>query len=42
MLLSQGDVFALSDEELGETDLVTHNIDTGSSKGHASKDCHMQ
>jgi len=32
MLWSQGDVFALSDEELGETDLVTHDINTGSAR----------
>ena len=32
MLLSQSDVFALSDEELGETELVTHDIDTGDAR----------
>ena len=32
MLWSQGDAFALSDEELGETDLVTHDINTGSAR----------
>ena len=32
MLLAQSDVFALSDEELGETDLVSHIIDTGDAK----------
>ena len=32
MLLAQSDVFALCDEELGETDLVSHSIDTGDSK----------
>ena len=29
MLSSQSDVFTLSDEELGETEFVTHYIDTG-------------
>ena len=29
MLLAQSDVFALCDEELGKTDLVSHSIDTG-------------
>ena len=32
MLLTQSDVFALTDEELGETDLVSHSIDTGDAK----------
>ena len=32
MLLAQSDVFALCDEELGETDLVSHSIDTGNTK----------
>ena len=32
MLLARSDVFALSDEELGETDLVSHIIDTGDAK----------
>ena len=32
LLLSLGDVFALQDSELGETDLVTHTIDTGNAK----------
>ena len=32
MLLSQSDVFALSDEKLGETELVTHDIDTGDAR----------
>ena len=31
-MLSLGDVFALQDSELGETDLVTHTIDTGNAK----------
>ena len=31
-MLSLSDVFALQDSELGETDLVTHTIDTGSAK----------
>ena len=26
------DVFALNDKELGETDLVTHTIDTGNAR----------
>lgn len=30
LLLNYHDVLALSDEELGETDVVTHSIDTGS------------
>ena len=29
LLITQTHVFALSDEELGETDLVSHSIDTG-------------
>ena len=32
LLLGMSDVFALQDSELGETDLVTHTIDTGSAK----------
>ena len=32
MLARQADVFALSDEELGETELVTHEIDTGNAR----------
>ena len=32
LLLEHNDVFVLDDEELGETDLVAHNIDTGSAK----------
>lgn len=32
MLLDQVDVFALSDEELGETDLFSHSIDTEDAK----------
>ena len=32
MLLTQSDVFALTDEELRETDLVSHSIDTGDAK----------
>jgi len=32
LLLAHSDVFALTDEELGETDLVTHSIDTGNTK----------
>ena len=32
MLLAQSEVFALCDEELGETDLVSHSIDTGDTK----------
>ena len=32
MLLAQLDVFALSDEELGKTDLISHSIDTGDAK----------
>ena len=32
MLLTQSDVFALTDEELGKTDLVSHSIDTGDAK----------
>ena len=32
ILLSLSDVFALTDDELGETDLVTHSIDTGNAK----------
>jgi len=32
MLVSHSDVFALSDEELGETELVTHDIDTGDAR----------
>ena len=28
LLLTQSDMFALSDEDLGETDLVSHRIDT--------------
>jgi len=31
LLLAHTEVFALSDYELGETDLVTHSIDTGNS-----------
>ena len=31
MLLTHSGVFALTDYELGETDLVTHSIDTGNS-----------
>ena len=32
MLLEHNNVFALDDQELGETDMVTHSIDTGSAK----------
>ena len=32
LLLSKHDVFALSDTELGETNLVKHTIDTGDAK----------
>jgi len=32
LLLSLSDVFALQDSELGETDMVTHTIDTGNAK----------
>jgi len=32
LLLAHSDVFALTDEELGETDLVTHSIDAGNAK----------
>ena len=32
VLLAFSDVFALTDEELGEMDLVTHSIDTGDAK----------
>ena len=32
MLLTHSDVFSLTDEELGETDLVSHSIDTGDVK----------
>ena len=32
MLLAQSEVFALCDEELGKTDLVSHNIDMGDTK----------
>ena len=32
MLLTQLDMFALTDEELGETDLVSRSIDTGDAK----------
>ena len=32
MLLSKHDVFAMSDTELGETNLVEHTIDTGEAK----------
>ena len=32
MLSSQSDVFTLSNEELGETELVTHDIDTGDAR----------
>ena len=32
VLLYYSDVFALADEELGETNLVTHHIDTGDAK----------
>ena len=32
LLLEHSNVFALDDKELGETDLVTHNINTGSAK----------
>ena len=32
LLLEYLDVFALDDQELGETDLVTHSIDTGNAK----------
>ena len=32
LLLAYSDVFALTDEELGETDLVTHSINTGDAK----------
>ena len=32
LLLGMSDVFALQDGELGETDMVTHTIDTGSAK----------
>ena len=31
LLLTHNGVFALTDYELGETDLVTHSIDTGNS-----------
>ena len=31
LLLAHTEVFALSDYELGETDLVTHSVDTGNS-----------
>ena len=43
MLLTQSDVFALTDEELGETDLVSHSIDTGmqSLSRHYHADYHM-
>jgi len=40
VLLSQSDVFALTDEELGETNLVTHSINTGDAK-HCLADYHM-
>ena len=32
VILDLNDVFALSDQELGETDLVTHTIDTGNAR----------
>ena len=32
MLLTQSDVFILTDQELGETDLVSHSIDTGDAR----------
>ena len=32
LLLEQNDVFALNDQELGKTDLVTHSIDTDNAK----------
>ena len=32
VLLSHADVFALTDEELGETSMVTHHIDNGDAK----------
>ena len=32
MLLTQSDVFTLTDEELGETDFVSHSIDTGDAR----------
>ena len=32
ILLTQSDVFTLTDEELGETDLVSHSIDTRDAK----------
>ena len=32
MLLTQSNVFALTDEELVETDLVSYSIDTGDAK----------
>ena len=41
MLLTQSDVFTLKDEELGETDLVLHSIDTGNAKPVKTLPCRL-
>lgn len=41
MLLTQSDVFALSNEELGETELVSHRIDAGDAKPITTTVCIM-
>ena len=41
MLLTQSDVFTLTDEELGETHLVLHSVDTGDSKPVKTLPCRL-
>ena len=41
LLLTQSDVFVLSDEELGETDLVSHSIDTGNAMPVKTLPCRL-
>ena len=41
LLLAHTEVFALSDYELGETDLVTHGIDTGNSPPVKALPCRL-
>ena len=41
VLLSHADVFALTDEELGETSLVTHHIDNGDAKPVRTLPCRL-
>ena len=41
MLLIQSDVFTLTDEELGETDLALHSIDIGNAKPVKTLPCRL-